>query len=387
MTQSERRILSMVRTIGRRWQRFQWTRYLAAALVLLPAWLLMMILADNFLILPPAGLLAGWGFLAAAVLLGTVAILYRVTWGRPRAGRLALLYESRVPGQGNRLINAVQFLVSRQAERDPMARAVVIENATLLDPSTARRAVDFRPVRKTFGGVALSAVLLGGYSACYPQWAANALQRLLQPTDPKGHLLAAEIQVTPGDRLLVEGDDLAVQAAVSTRRPEYFPQVIELEYRAPQSAWKRATMRATADGSKFDYTLKSLGQPLEYRVRAGRTLSETYQVTIQPRPRVQQLQAAVAPPSYTGWPAQRLSPNAGNIAALTGSQIEIGLTATAESPPGPWNSRTTPPCACRSIPRIPATRPPISFSAKAGTTPSTWSIAAIERMPRRRNTP
>ena len=335
MTLSERRIFSMVHTIGRRWRRFQWTRSFAAALVLLPAWLLLMMLADNFLILPPAGLLAGWGLLAAAVLLGTVALLYRVTWGRPRAGRLALLYESRVPGQGNRLINAVQFLLSRQAQRDPMARAVVIENAALLDPKTARRAVDFAPVGKTFRGVALCAVLLGGYWACYPQWAANALQRLLQPTEPAGHLLAAEIQVVPGKAHVVEGDDLPVRAAVSARLPQYMPQAAQLEFRYPQAGprgleWKSAAMRASVGGTEFEYVLKNIARPLEYRVRAGRSVSERYEVAVQPRPRVEGLQANIAPPSYTGWPAQQLPLNAGNVAALVGSRVEIHLTATAE---------------------------------------------------------
>ena len=69
---------------------------------------------------------------------------------------------------------------------------------------------------------------------------------------------------------------------------------------------------------------------MEYRIRAGRSLSECFQVAVQPRPRVQQLQVNVAPPSYTGWPAQQLPLNAGNVAALVGSRVEIRLTASTE---------------------------------------------------------
>ena len=115
-------------------------------------------------------------------------------------------------------------------------------------------------VRKIFRGVALCAVLLGGYAACYPQWTANAMQRLLCPTDPAGHLLAADIQVTPGNAHVVEGDDLPSRPW-SGASPQYMPKTVKIEYRVPGMAWRTGIMRGSAAGTEFAFALTSVPRP------------------------------------------------------------------------------------------------------------------------------
>ena len=329
MTQSERHIYGMVQAIARRWYALQIGRLAAVTLVLLAAWLLAMVAIDNLAMLPPLGLQLGWSILTAGLTAWILGMCYRLTLGRPRREGLALMYEARVQGQRNRLINSILFLATGQAAHNPMTQAVIIENARHLDLATARQAVDFRAVRRALGLAVFFGVLLGAYWLMSPNWVANAMERLLNPSDPVPHLLAADFKVQPGDVQVVEGQSLAVRAEVHTLKPQYFPKAIELEYAVNGSGWKLAVMSSKKD-SQFEYTLKNLFHPVAYRIRAGRTTSPVYHVAIRPRPRVEQLRITVVPPAYTGRPEQALPPGSGNVTALVGSTLMVDVTGSAD---------------------------------------------------------
>jgi hypothetical protein len=214
MSRAQQSILRMVGTIRHRWLRRQLIGFAAVGLAALLGWLLVMIALDNLAMLSRAQLALGWVVLAAGVAGWVFFFGNRIWLGRPSAASLALLYEQRLLGRENRLINAVQFLESRLAQRDPIACAAVIENASVLDPRTAPRAVDFRPARNALIGLGICAGLLAGYGGLRPQWAANGLARLFHPLSPPTHLLATEPVVTPGDIELVEGSPLTIEARV-----------------------------------------------------------------------------------------------------------------------------------------------------------------------------
>jgi hypothetical protein len=162
MSRPEENIFGIIATIRRRWLRRQLVVFVALGLAMLLGWLLAMIVLDNLAVLSTGQFVFGWVVLAVSVVGWLFLLANRVVVRRPRETQLALLYEARVPRQRNRLINAVQFLESRQAQRDPIAYAAVIESSAALDPVTAPRAIDPRPARLALLGLGVGLVLLAG---------------------------------------------------------------------------------------------------------------------------------------------------------------------------------------------------------------------------------
>ena len=324
MTQAEQHIDTFIAAIRRRWHAQQTACWALAGLSLLLAWLLGMVLLDNRLILNRGGLLAGW---LAMLIGGTVLAAYfgyRLHIRPPDADRLALMYAARVPDTHDRLINAVQFLASGLADRDPMTCAAVEENAARLHLSTAPAAVDWRTVRQASMAAGALAILLLIYAAIWPAWTANALSRVLHPFQPAAHLLVTEPVVSPGDVQLVEGQPLRIETTIRRSPQGRQAGKVSIEYRIGRFDWATSPM-AAGGTDRFTHLFAGVREPLDYRVRADRSLSPTYHVRVQVRPRIETLQAVVTRPVYAGATARELKPGLGDITALAHSTVEIRL--------------------------------------------------------------
>jgi len=150
---------------------------------------------------------------------------------------------------------------------------------------------------------------------------------LFHPLSPAEHLLATEPVVTPGDVELIEGAPLTIEARVAVARIGSAPDAAYLEYRLAELDWARSAMQAVEAGY-FRSDFEAVRHPLVYRVRAGRSLSPTYRVTLQYRPRVEHLQLRIRRPEYAGGQVRELKPNVGDVAALQGSTVEVSVTAS-----------------------------------------------------------
>lgn len=327
MTQEQQHILTFVAAIRRHWlskQAALWSLVAAGGLL---ACLLTMVLLDNSLMLTGWQILLGWAaFGVSAVSLGAF-LFHRLVIRPPGEDRLALLYESRVEGVENRLINAVQMIAADQTERDPVACAMVMENAALLDLSTTSQAVDYRRVRQMGTVAGTFAVLLAFYGVLWPAWMANGMARVLRPLAPRTHLLATEPMVTPGNVHLIEGAPLTITAAIHSSPQGRPPETVSLEYRVGQLDWtSRAMTRGAAD--EFDYLFAAVPEPMEYRVRAGRSVSPSYVVHVQMRPRIEALHVKLTQPAYAGGKSRQLPRNTGHGTALEHSMVDLAITGT-----------------------------------------------------------
>ena len=321
--QAEGRVRAMVGAIRRSWVARQvgWLVFASAAGAL--GWLLVMIVADNLAILSPAQLLIGWGLLLAGAAAWLATIGFTLTVGKPGPDRFALMYESRVPGQHNRLINSLQFVLHGQSAVDPMARATVLENAEHIDVGSASAAVDKRCVRRSVAAAVVCGLLLGAYAMLWPDFAGNAAARLISPLDPPMHRLATEIRVTPGDQLVLEGSPVVIEATLGRRLPER----AYLEYRLGELAWTTVEL-TRRDAAHFGYDgLSAVTMPIRYRVRAGRSASRTFRIDVRYRPRVEALQVSVTRPAYAGGATARLEPQVGDVTGLSGSAVRVAVTA------------------------------------------------------------
>ncbi|MBN2448417.1 MAG: hypothetical protein JXO22_16945 [Phycisphaerae bacterium] len=328
MNPHEKKIATILGATFRHWRREQYGVFAATALAALLLWLLAAVLIDNLAMLPVYGLIAFWVVLLLAAAGWGGLLLHRLTVGRPAAIRLALLFESRVPGQQNRLVNAVEFIGSRQARNNPLAQAAVIENADSLHLSATNHVADFRLARRALLISGIVAALFLTYAALRPPWVGNALMRLLQPISPQPHLLATEPLVSPGNVELIEGQPLLVSTTIRTTPDRGGMDRVTLEYNLPDLGWSTVLMHRDRPGRPYEYEFTSVRHPFTYRIRAGRSASPTYTVKVQPRPSVQSLQLTVTPPEYAGGAPRRLKPNIGDVTALAGSRVDIEATAS-----------------------------------------------------------
>jgi hypothetical protein len=334
MNPFERRIATMIGAIYRHWRRRQLQAFAVLAALALTTWLLAMIVLDNTIMLSSGELLLGWGILAGGIIVAIVGLLGRLTVARPSAPKLACLYEARVPGQHNRLINAVQFMTAPALRADPLVQAAIAENATTLELDTAPGAVDRRSVQRLLVGLGIVAGVALAYAIVRPYWVMNGLARVLEPLNPAPHLLATEPNVRPGDAQVNEGDALTIDADVQASLRGGRPGTARLEYRIGSQAWTQVAMARVSDepgttgGASFRHTFAAVWQPLDYRVRAGWSVSPTYHVTTRTRPRVSELQVTVTRPAYAGGTRRALAQNTGDVSALIGSTINVLVTAS-----------------------------------------------------------
>lgn len=328
MNAAERKIISIIRTIRRRWLTRQFGLFMAIATGMAIGWLSAMVMLDNLLMFSSAMLLAGWGVLIISAATCAGLLGYHLTVGRPSPSRFALTYERHTPTQRNRLINAVQLMLDDSARRDPMAQAVVQENAALLDPTRCHEAVDYRPLRPLLMLIAALSIVLLGYVMVRPGASANALARLFTPAAPPDHLFATNPTATPGDVQIIEGQPLTITASLrQSLPPDRHPDQVFIEYQVGDQAWARRTAQP-ADEHQYRHTFDAVWHPMRYRIRAGRSVSTIYHVTLRYRPRVSQLRLSVTPPKYSGRPTRQIKPQTGDVAALVGSTVDIALTGS-----------------------------------------------------------
>ncbi len=340
-------IHDILHTLAGRWFKRQAGLYAAILEATLLLWLLVVIVLDNILMLPAVALLAAWAVLVTALSLCLAALLQRTVLDKPSPRRLALLYENAVPGHRNRLINAVEMLDSPRLPHDPMVAAVVLENASRLDATAPDRAINFTLVRKVLAVAIAIALALVLYAAVRPAWAFNALARLLHPLSPPAHLQDLSPTAKPGNVLLVAGDPLDIDGQLrADLSPGHAPESITLEYQSGDGQWmsqpltrnnanpraatvRERTITAETAAPRYRHRFEAVWNAMNYRLRAGRGVSPVYHVTVRARPALAGIAVTTTAPEYAGAEVTTLKADVGDIRALAGSKVEVGIVATA----------------------------------------------------------
>lgn len=167
--------------------------------------------------------------------------------------------------------------------------------------------------------------LVTGWAALFgfaPDWTTRHVVRALAPNSRLGN--AAELmEVKPGSVELIEGDALRVVVHCS-RPPVVHP---EIALRLADGGTLVEPMREE-DGS-YIYQLDRVTAGFDYEVRAGRSTSDRFRVTVWPRPRLADARLRLEFPAYTGLPVREQSVTDG-LTAVAGTKI--GLSAVLNTP-------------------------------------------------------
>ncbi len=145
----------------------------------------------------------------------------------------------------------------------------------------------------------LAAVLLVVLSLVYfipcSRYAANALMRYLRPWSQLASLNYVQFTVTPGDTVVVEGDELTIRAAAVRGGQMLHNLGIRLEGDGTPVLYSMAHV-----GGQEVFKLENITTPLSYVVCSGNESSRAFKIKVLPRPRFSKITIKAAPPPYTG---------------------------------------------------------------------------------------
>ncbi len=266
----------------------------------------------------------------SAVVGVTLAIRSVQRWQRQAT---AAAIEEFFPQLGQRIRTTVQYGELSPGEIEEEGVATTLVGA--LEQDTVERA---RPLpldavvpwkRLALASLLAAAVGLGlaGASAVNWEWRTAAQRTLLG-----GEEVYTKITVEPGDLTLREGESATVRVTVEGRTDKalaFWSRRTDGEGGGEGHEWVRERLRADDAISQedrllaFDVPLDRVRHPLEYRVTAGTTHSDTYRVNVLYPLKSARLEATLKPPAYTRQPEQVTE--GGQITGLAGSQVKLRI--------------------------------------------------------------
>lgn len=277
--------------------------------------------------------------ISAVVLIGTASLLVAVSLtlksvNRWRRQATAAAIEQVFPQLGQRIRTTVQYgpLTDGELAQEGVATTMVVA----LEEDTIQRAqplpldavIPWKPLAVTSLLAAIVGLTLSGASATDWQWRAAA-QRAFLGDEPY-----TRIVVKPGNLTVKEGESATVEIAVAGRTGRQVTFATR-SLADPASEWELQPLEpeepAVQDPGqvrgdpqlKFAVPLVRVREPLEYFVKAGSAVSDTFRVEVLYPLRIVNIRSTVQAPQYTGLPAAET--DNGNIVGLVGSQATLQI--------------------------------------------------------------
>ncbi|MSS99996.1 MAG: hypothetical protein EXS29_01625 [Pedosphaera sp.] len=316
-----------LRAFRQRWRNLLLLRGVCGGLIAFLGALLLVALADYFIVMPDA---LRWVF-SGAVYLGTLAVLWviclRPLWHTPDSRELARMVEERRPDLREHLLAAVELGdIEAGAEWDSAVfRKILQEDVTerLQDVST-ERLLPGRLIRAWLLG-ALALLLTLGLFALWPD-GRQLLVRAVAPMANVERVSRVKIfLVTPalGDASAPQGDSVPVMVRLAGPNPDR----VTLEI-FPANGKVESVPMTTMTNRQYASTVAVGAESVQYRVRAGDGLTRKFTVLARPRPAVTAFDKTFQYPAYTKLPLRHTLDPEGHLAALEGTLIDLKLRVT-----------------------------------------------------------
>ncbi len=277
------------------------------------------------------GLLLSGGALAVAVVLPALRRAWRLLRTRTALAR----HCDRAGGLADTLAAAEEAL--RRPERwradTPVRRALVdrllARGARLLDDLDLPRLVPvWRPA--TMFGLLVVVLAAGAWlDLARPEILQRGWQAVRHPWRDADAVAPGSLRLAPGPRQLVAGEDVVVAALDLHGGSE----PVHCEVRAGSGLWRRQValpVVAAADGlgagapyERWEASLRDVTEDLVYRFRRGQRVSDERALLVMHPPLLLDLAARIAPPAYTGLPAQDLARMPAYLEVPHGSRLEL----------------------------------------------------------------
>lgn len=206
--------------------------------------------------------------------------------------KLARWLEGRHPEMQERISTALEL----QGKDSGISLGLLEElrRAAENDAATVDAKVEVQSVSHHRRWTRPAAILLGAFALMlvgWPEISLRLLVRAVAPFSDYGNAGAARFVVTPGNIELLEGDALRIEI-------RYQGDAADLVLHSKWENGVTAQESLTKQADVFVYPLQPVTRSFRYFARAGRDESDSYAVTVWPRPALVDARLRVSPPEY-----------------------------------------------------------------------------------------
>lgn len=164
----------------------------------------------------------------------------------------------------------------------------------------------------------------------FPASISGAAYRLIHCTQeftppPKYH-----IELLPGNKEIVKGENVDVQVKVTSLLPVFSSRAMEvtiMRQQAGQENFDEVQVKLDSNGSSMT-TFQTVRATTHYFAQYADAESEHYTLTVLDRPLIRSFRIRLEYPAYTKMPPKILDEFVGDVTALTGTHISLSGTAS-----------------------------------------------------------
>ena len=318
-------------------RRIIWVRGMAAVLATVFISLLMIMAIDAMVVIVNS--LIRWGLWAVGV--AATVITARTMIVKPLSKpftprRIAALIEQNHPELEERLSTVVELLGTPDSVQEASARFLeVLTDTAIADIKTVTPRKEF--TTKTVKPRAILAVITGGLILVlfmiFPSTMGRLLTRAIIPSAEVDNIYADNLRVAPGDKVVLIGDSLNVELAITGG----FPGTAYLGTKADGKKETRERMSQTSSVVEnketvryYQYFFPNIETNFKYRVLCGSAVTKFYNVKAVPQPAYTNISISYQYPEYTGRDIVPLAPGVMDISAIRGTTVLIDVNPNRE---------------------------------------------------------
>jgi hypothetical protein len=235
--------------------------------------------------------------------------------------RVALYIEEREPALQSVLISAIET----DAGSSSLARALIARAAAQCRQIDFGVGIERKRLKRNgyaFAGVVVVAAAILGAG---PSPLRDSARALFTPTPAAEAAGIMSIAAFPGNDTIARGADIAVTAEMHGFKPDEAFVVV----RDKSGEWRRWSMSAAQQASKFEAVLFDIVESTDYYVEAKAVRSPAYRIEVVDAPFVKTVTLEYQFPAYTGLPGKRVD-DGGDIVAPKGTLVRV-IAATSTS--------------------------------------------------------
>ena len=239
----------------------------------------------------------------------------------------ARVIEARHPELQERISSAIELLASPDAPElrgsEQLIAALVQEATGDARAIRPRTEITLDAARPYLAAAGATVAVLGALFLAWPEQTAFLLTRATAPFMNLPNVHARDLNVVPGDTLLVEGERLQVDVSIAGRSVRGARYCLTLADGSESS--ERMASLASTDGAgrRFSFSGPPVTTSFRYRIRAGDAVSRFYAVTVVPPPCIERLDVRHDYPAYTAWEPREEKGVDGSVRALDGTLVTI----------------------------------------------------------------
>ena len=323
--------------------RFRWLQFLrgaSAGLIVFLGGLLLLAAADWFFVMDDRTrwMLSGGVYLAALIVgwFACVRPLLKVLDERT----LAAMIEEETPELREELLSAVELAGDDEGIDSPAFRKKLQERvATRIQRVSMHKLLPGKRVQQWV--IAAAAMVIAVGALAYTVSGRQLLLRALAPTANLERVSRNQIvllQPNSFEYSAPEGDEVPIRVQVTGPKLEATPRLISELSDGTQQEVPMDADNSGANGEgedEYTSTIAMASETIRYQVHAGDAVSRWYTLRSRRRPHVTSFTKVLHFPKYSGRNPLTLREEAGDLVALTGTEVELTIhldqpVATAE---------------------------------------------------------